>query len=167
MSGLHTVWLPGERCHAIRGGLSLLVCGLRTLDAKKVQERISELIEWYGFRVRTVIHGGQHGKHPELGIDLGADFGASCWALENDIRQFKVPAEWDKHGKAAGPIRNQEMLELHFPDLILAFWDGKSKGTGDMVRRAMKFGTPVLIEPAEGLEPDTPSAPPHLSGVAS
>lgn len=57
-------------------------------------------------------------------------------------------ADWNAHGKAAGILRNQEMLDRH-PDieLVLAFHDdlAHSKGTGDMVRRARAAGIPVNV----------------------
>jgi hypothetical protein len=60
----------------------------------------------------------------------------------------KHPAAWDIHGKAAGVIRNQEMLDNH-PDieLVLAFHDNleASKGTKDMVSRARAKGIPVNV----------------------
>jgi hypothetical protein len=50
-------------------------------------------------------------------------------------------AEWDKHGRAAGPIRNQQMLDDGKPDLVLAFAGGR--GTDDMCRRAREAGIEV------------------------
>lgn len=50
------------------------------------------------------------------------------------------PADWKKHGKAAGPIRNQSMLTEHKPDLVIAFPLGESKGTRDMIRKAKAAG---------------------------
>lgn len=59
-----------------------------------------------------------------------------------------VPADWTRHGKAAGPIRNQQMLDQH-PDiaLVLAFHNDltQSKGTKDMVWRARQRGVPVNV----------------------
>jgi hypothetical protein len=59
-----------------------------------------------------------------------------------------VPADWKKYGKAAGPIRNQEMLNRH-PDigLVLAFHAdlSKSRGTADMVARAEAAGIAVKV----------------------
>jgi hypothetical protein len=52
------------------------------------------------------------------------------------------PADWFSHGKAAGPIRNQEMLAMEAPALVVAFPGGR--GTADMVRRARKAGVDVL-----------------------
>lgn len=52
-------------------------------------------------------------------------------------------ADWGKHGRAAGPIRNQRMLDEGKPDLVVAFPGGR--GTADMVRRAKAAGVEVLM----------------------
>ena len=49
----------------------------------------------------------------------------------------KVDADWAKYGPVAGPIRNQDMLDLHRPKMVIAFPGGK--GTADMVKRAKKL----------------------------
>lgn len=56
------------------------------------------------------------------------------------------PAKWDLHGKAAGPLRNQEMLDLK-PKIVIAFHPDltTSKGTKDCVREAMRRGIPVEV----------------------
>lgn len=76
----------------------------------------------------------------------GADKISAEVAEELRIPCRVFPAEWDKHGKAAGPIRNAEMLEEN-PDLVLAFHDNieSSKGTKDMVRRAKDKGFKVVL----------------------
>ncbi len=53
-------------------------------------------------------------------------------------------ADWDTHGKAAGPIRNREMLDRR-PDLLLAFWNGRSPGTKDCINQAVKMKIPINI----------------------
>lgn len=53
-------------------------------------------------------------------------------------------ADWDTHGKAAGPIRNRVMLD-EGPDILLAFWDGKSRGTKDCINAAVARGIPVNV----------------------
>ena len=50
-------------------------------------------------------------------------------------------ADWDTHGKAAGPIRNKEMLESGV-DLLVAFPGGK--GTNNCVQQAVVLSIPVL-----------------------
>jgi hypothetical protein len=62
-----------------------------------------------------------------------------------------VPADWQKHGTAAGPIRNKQMIVSGKPDLVLAFPGGR--GTADMSRRAEKHGIPLqpfALTPADG-----------------
>jgi hypothetical protein len=59
---------------------------------------------------------------------------------------FRIfPANWKKHGRAAGPMRNQQMLDEGKPDLVIAFPGGS--GTADMVRRAKAAGVPVETVP--------------------
>ncbi len=57
----------------------------------------------------------------------------------------KYPADWNTHGKAAGPIRNRQMYDTELPELVLAFHDNlaQSKGTKDMVEYARSKGCPV------------------------
>lgn len=72
----------------------------------------------------------------------GVDFLASRWAIANEIKTCIYPAQWSKLGKAAGPVRNQRMLDEEKPDMVLAFPGGI--GTADMVDRAKKAGITVL-----------------------
>ena len=91
--------------------------------------------------------------HEILGIDVviegecrGADRLAARAAKKLGFDVLPFPAEWDKYGNGAGPIRNQQMLDEGKPDFVLVFHNnlGKSKGTKDMVARARKIGLPVL-----------------------
>lgn len=78
------------------------------------------------------------------GDAVGADWLARAWAkmlLDDHVIYEGYPADWKTHGKAAGAIRNQEMLDKGRPDLVVAFPGGK--GTADMVARARKAGVPV------------------------
>lgn len=86
--------------------------------------------------------------HSELGFTLlihgdakGADRLAGEWATERTIEVLACPADWKRHGRAAGPIRNRQMLE-HMPDLLVAFPGGR--GTADMVSVATKAGLRVV-----------------------
>lgn len=76
-----------------------------------------------------------HGDAP------GADTLAGLYAADHGIDCVAFPANWERHGPAAGPMRNQRMLEVAKPELVIAFPGGK--GTADMVRRARKAGVPV------------------------
>ena len=72
----------------------------------------------------------------------GADALARDWAEDRGCKCTTFKADWTKHGRAAGPIRNQEMLVTFKPDLVIAFPGGA--GTADMVRRAKAAGIQVV-----------------------
>jgi hypothetical protein len=55
------------------------------------------------------------------------------------VKQF--PADWDTHGKAAGPIRNRAMAD--YADALLVVWDGKSRGTKNMLDHVYRLKKPV------------------------
>ncbi len=65
----------------------------------------------------------------------GADEMGKRWAEYHSIPVKVFPADWLKHGEAAGPIRNAEMVKN--ADTLIAFWDGRSKGTANIIRLAM------------------------------
>ena len=83
----------------------------------------------------VIIHGGAK----------GADELADEWAIVNWTGLEVYEANWDKYKNAAGPIRNQQMLDEGKPDLVIAFPTKKSKGTYDMIRRAEKAGIEVVV----------------------
>lgn len=74
------------------------------------------------------------------GAAEGADLLASKWAYDNKIPCWRFPANWDLYGKAAGPLRNKQMLEEN-PDIVIAFPGGK--GTANMVKQARERGIEV------------------------
>lgn len=73
----------------------------------------------------------------------GADYMARKFAEWQGIPVKTFPADWDKHGRAAGPIRNKQMLDEGRPDLVVAFDGGK--GTANMVEQARRAGIRVLL----------------------
>ena len=73
----------------------------------------------------------------------GADSLGEQYANEEGFDTQLFPADWNKHGKAAGPIRNAEMAEV--ADALIAFWDGKSRGTANMIQLAKDKGLKVAI----------------------
>ncbi|MCO6500258.1 MAG: DUF2493 domain-containing protein [Vicingus serpentipes] len=66
----------------------------------------------------------------------GADTLGEKFAESQDMRVLSFPANWETHGKKAGFIRNEQMAEEG--DMLIAFWDGKSKGTKHMIDLALK-----------------------------
>lgn len=80
------------------------------------------------------------------GAAKGADSLADEWAENTMTPCQSRPADWSTHGKAAGPIRNQAMIEEGEIDLVVAFPGGR--GTEDMIKRARQAHIPVLrVEP--------------------
>lgn len=67
----------------------------------------------------------------------GADALAKEWAVANDIPYEEFLPEWNKFGRAAGPIRNKAMLDSGI-DIVVAFPGGR--GTADTIRQATKMG---------------------------
>lgn len=76
-----------------------------------------------------------------VGGASGADALAEEWADVWGMRKRVFAADWKLHGRAAGPIRNQRMIDEGKPDVVIAFKGGR--GTADMVRRAVAAGIPV------------------------
>ena len=111
-------------------GQTWLICGGRDfMDWEMFSSAMSDLVRLRGMP-RNIIHGSAD----------GADRLASYWAEKHALDMQTFPADWKKHGRAAGPIRNQEMIERK-PDFVVAFPGGR--GTADMVRRARDAGVDV------------------------
>jgi hypothetical protein len=112
----------------------VLVCGGRDYSDKAH-------IDW--------VLGDFHSRRPIAllltGDAHGADHWARSWAKASNV-PFKVfRAEWRLHGRAAGPIRNEQMLTEGRPNLIIAFPGGRS--TASMVRIAHDAGVSTMIVP--------------------
>ncbi|PHS51899.1 MAG: hypothetical protein COB01_08845 [Lutibacter sp.] len=68
----------------------------------------------------------------------GADLLGEKYAVEKGFLLTKFPADWKRFGRAAGPKRNEQMA--NYADALIAFWDGKSKGTKHMIELAKQYG---------------------------
>ena len=77
------------------------------------------------------------------GCARGADTLGLRYASENAFDVEEYPANWDKYGKKAGYMRNVEMAEN--ADALIAFWDGKSKGTKHMIDIATERNLPTRV----------------------
>ena len=75
------------------------------------------------------------------GAARGADTLAATWAQRRSVPTLAFPADWERDGKAAGPLRNQRMLDEARPDGVVAFPGGR--GTADMKQRARAAGVTV------------------------
>lgn len=113
--------------------MKVLVCGGRDFtDERMMWDRLDDLLfhsPWTGI---TIIHGNANGADALAGKYAG-------------VMQYEVevyPADWEQHGKAAGVIRNQVMLDQGKPDLVIAFPGGR--GTAHMVSIAKKANIEVI-----------------------
>lgn len=83
------------------------------------------------------------------GTAKGADSLGELYAEKHGIEVIRCPANWDKYGRAAGYRRNEEMAILSMSDgytgVLLAFWDGLSRGTKHMIDLAEKHNVKVYI----------------------
>ena len=78
------------------------------------------------------------------GCARGADRLGERYAKENGYKIHRFPADWDKHGKKAGYMRNKQMAD--FGDVLIAFWDGHSLGTRNMIDLAKNRNRPTHVE---------------------
>lgn len=114
-----------------RGSYRVIVCGGREYrDSGHVWNVLGEIDETDG--IAAIAHGGAP----------GADSEAGEWAKQNRKPVTVYRADWKRWGKAAGPTRNQKMLDEFKPDAVVAFPGGR--GTADMVRRAEIEGVRVI-----------------------
>ena len=74
---------------------------------------------------------------------IGADKLGEQYAKERGYKITRFPANWNKYGKAAGPKRNEQMA--NYADALIAFWDGKSRGTKNMIQLAKSRRLKVKI----------------------
>ncbi len=125
--------------------MKILVCGGRDFtDQKLLVITLDNLATEYNLWAPPDEFGNTLplGMYIIAGGAKGADALAIDYAVVNWI-PFKVyKANWKKYGRAAGAIRNQQMLEEGKPDLVAAF--PGNKGTADMVERAEKAGIQVI-----------------------
>lgn len=113
--------------------MRVLVCGDRNwTDQNAITDRLAKLPQ-----ETTIIEGCARGA------DSFAESAAEFLAF--DVEHY--PALWKVYGKAAGPIRNQRMLDQGRPELVIAFHHdlANSKGTKHMVEIARKAGVPVEV----------------------
>ena len=115
--------------------VTLLVSGSRGLvDAPWCEARIAEALTQWGLRpddVALLVNGNA----------VGVDTIAKQWAWRQSIPVKLFKPDWSKHGKAAGMIRNREMLKK--ATHVIALWDGQSSGTKAVIDGATALGKPL------------------------
>lgn len=108
--------------------IRLAVVGSRSFNDYKF---LSEILQWYD--VKLIISGGAR----------GADSLARRFAEEHNLPLREFIPEWGRHGRSAGYLRNEQIVEAC--DEVVAFWNGKSRGTKHTIDIAEQQGKPVSV----------------------
>jgi len=111
--------------------MRVLVCGSRHFkDSELMKETLFQNL----YPGDTLIHGDAKGAD-KLAEQLAQPY----------VVIERYPADWKTYGRAAGPIRNKQMLEEGQPDLVVAFLTEESKGTKNMLEQATQAGVTVKV----------------------
>ncbi len=118
--------------------MKIAITGSRTwTNAQKIDDELEKL------EITELLHGGAE----------GADQMAAAWATLKGVKVTEIKPNYTKNGPAAPHIRNADLVKL--ADQVLAFWDGKSKGTGSTIAKAKRAGKLLKIVPMENEKPTT------------
>lgn len=110
--------------------MKLIIAGSRTLSVS--EDQILTFLNQHNIPEVTEV---------VCGMAKGIDSSGHDWAVTYEIPVAKFPADWNAHGKAAGPIRNKQMAE--YADALLLIWDGESRGSKNMRSEMQKLNKPV------------------------
>lgn len=114
--------------------MKVVIAGSRTIDDYKL---VVQAMKRCGYTVTEVV----------CGMATGIDKQGEVWARANNIPVKEMPADWHRHGKAAGPIRNREMAK--YADAAVVIWDGKSRGSRNMINEMIRQGKPYFVQLTE------------------
>ncbi len=98
-------------------------------DAREVEAAV----EASGFEITEVVSGGA----------AGVDALGEAWARRQGLPVRRFEADWDRHKRFAGHVRNTEMAA--YADALIAVWDGTSRGTRDMIALARRHGLRMFL----------------------
>jgi hypothetical protein len=125
--------------------MRVIIAGGREVFVPDGVRMIEKAITESGFAITEIINGGASG------IDAAA---RRYWSDKYDRQPpdcslRMIYAQWHKHGKSAGPIRNREMAKN--ADALIAIWDGKSRGTKNMIETAKEMGLKIHVHYYQGV----------------
>lgn len=122
--------------------MKIVVCGSRTFtDYKRLEKVLMEIhFGLFAFgesktRITSIVAGEAR----------GADLLAKEFAARHHFAYQGFPARWEQEGRSAGFNRNVRMIDER-PDLVVAFWDGKSRGTAHTIELAQRAGINTQVE---------------------
>lgn len=118
----------------------LMVCGSRDV----LREKLTDVPLWdYATSADLIIHGA---------CPNSPDMWASEICKEMNIPVKEYPADWNAYGKSAGHIRNRKMVDD--ADFVLCFWDGKSNGTGGVIKYCIEKKKDFQVAFVKGKPPE-------------
>ena len=132
--------------------VKVIICGSRTFDNFNfLEEKVCYI--FHDLKERGILYGTPNGDREIIEIISGGADGADIWgewfASLYGLKCKVFPADWEHKGKQAGIIRNHEMVDYitnqDCVGLIIAFWDGESKGTQDCFNYGHKNGLDTHI----------------------
>lgn len=112
--------------------MKVVIAGSRHLDDTALVDKAIALSGMEN-QIAEVVCGGA----------FGVDTSGALWAMSHDVPIVTFNADWGKHGRAAGAIRNGEMAD--YSDMAIIIWDGKSHGTANMIEQMRKRGKPTFV----------------------
>lgn len=111
--------------------MKLIIAGSRTISQKDIVRNAFDC--WFSNKINVIVSGCARGVDT-LALEIANDL---------KISTVEFPADWDRYGKTAGFKRNMQMAE--YADVLLAIWDGKSKGTKHMIDSMFLLCKPVIV----------------------
>ena len=113
--------------------MKLAVVGSRTFYDYDLLERC--LLRYFSLDDLEILSGGAR----------GTDALAARFAREHGLALRIIEADWERLGRVAGPVRNSRLVQE--AEVLVAFWDGRSRGTRDSIAKARRAGKRVLVLP--------------------
>lgn len=110
--------------------MKVIIAGSRNITDYNM---IEQIINKSKFNITEVV----------CGCAIGVDRVGQQWAKNNSIKIEEMPANWNRHGRAAGPIRNSEMAK--YADAAIIIWDGKSPGSKNMIDQMKRLNKPYEL----------------------
>lgn len=113
--------------------MKVIIAGSRTIFDPSVVSKAVENSQFNG-KITEVV----------CGCAIGIDRLGQQWAISNNIPVKEMPADWNKYGRSAGPLRNAQMA--NYADAAIIIWDGNSPGSRNMIKEIKKVEKPYFID---------------------
>lgn len=110
--------------------MKVIIAGSRNV---KDYSLVVQSVQRSGFDITEVVCGGA----------TGPDTLGEQWAINNNIPVKHMPADWNRYGNSAGPMRNRQMAE--YADAAIVIWDGESRGSRNMIENMIRRKKPYYI----------------------